>query len=115
MPPDRDAATLVDMLNAARLITEFVRGMDFAAFQADARTQSAAVHQLLVIGEATKRLSDEFKAGHPSLPWRDMGRMRDKMIHHYEAVDLAEVWRAARRDIPALQDLLRPLVRPEDG
>jgi len=109
MPPDRDAATLLDLVNAARLVVSFVEGIDYAAFQADAKTQSATIHQLLVIGEATKRLSDEFKNGNPSIPWRDMARMRDKMIHHYEAVDVAEVWRATRTDIPALLEILEPL------
>jgi len=115
MPPDRDAATVVDMLQAARLVMDFVRDLDFAAFQADVKTQSAVIHQLLVIGEAAKRLSEEFKDEHPSLPWRDMGRMRDKMIHHYDVVDLAEVWRAARQDVPSLQQSLASLVHPEDG
>jgi len=114
MLPDRDVATILDVTNAARLVMEFVGGMDFAAFRADAKTQSAVIHQLLVIGEAAKRLSDRFKEAHPLLPWRDMGRMRDKMIHHYEAVDLAEVWQAAQRDVPALLGALEPLIPDRD-
>jgi uncharacterized protein with HEPN domain len=115
MPPERDAATLLDLVNAARLVIHFVQGMDHEAFQADAKTQSATIHQLLVIGEATKRLSDNFKEGHPSIPWRDMARMRDKMIHHYEGVDLAEVWRASQTDIPVLVSMLEPLLPNRDG
>ena len=110
MPLDRDAATLLDLVNAARLVVRFVEGLDYEAFQADAKTQSATIHQLLVIGEATKRLSDGFKEKHPSIPWRDMARMRDKMIHHYDAVDVAEVWRASRADVPELLAMLKPLV-----
>ena len=55
MPPDRDTATVLDMAGAARLIADFVKGMDFEAFRADARTQSAVIPQLLVIGEAARR------------------------------------------------------------
>ncbi len=41
--------------------------------------------------------------------------MRDKMIHHYEAVDLAEVWQAARQDIPELLVALEPFFPDRDG
>ncbi|MBE3069798.1 MAG: DUF86 domain-containing protein [Planctomycetes bacterium] len=109
MPLDRDPAAVLDIVTAARLILEFKRGMDFATFASDAKTLSAIIHQLLIIGEATKRLSAEFKAAHPAIPWQDVARMRDKMIHHYEEVNRREVWRAAETDIPALLDALAPL------
>jgi uncharacterized protein with HEPN domain len=114
MPPERDPATLLDLVNAARRVVRFVEGFDYEAFQADVKTQSATIHQLLVMGEATKRLSDGFKEAHPSIPWREMARMRDKMIHHYEGVDLAEVWRASQTDVPELLAMLEPLVPDRD-
>ena len=72
-----DDATLLDILNAARLAEEFVKGMDKDAFLADLKTQSAAIHQCLILGEAVKRLSDAFCATQPELPWGMMARMRD--------------------------------------
>jgi uncharacterized protein with HEPN domain len=108
MPPDRDAAAVLDILTAARLVQEFRGGLRLEAFLKDAKTQSAVIHQFLVMGEAAKRLSDEFKMGHPQVPWRAMARMRDKLIHHYEAIDPNEVWRAVQEDVPALLDALGP-------
>jgi uncharacterized protein with HEPN domain len=100
MPPDREAAAILDIAGAARLIADFVKGMDFEAFRADARTQSAVIHQLLGIGEAARRLSDRYRGGHPEVPWRDIVRMRDKMIRHYEAVDLAKSGRRPAEMFP---------------
>jgi uncharacterized protein with HEPN domain len=68
-------------------------------------------YQLTVVGEATKRLSDEFREAHPEVPWRLMAGMRDQLIHEYDIVDLDEVWKAVDRDIPDLLgklELLRP-------
>jgi uncharacterized protein with HEPN domain len=45
-----------------------------------------------VIGEAVKRLSEDFRAAHPQVPWKLIAGTRDKLIHHYEGVDLEEVW-----------------------
>jgi uncharacterized protein with HEPN domain len=35
--------------------------------------------------------------------------MRDVLIHQYDSVDLDEVWRAVRQDVPALIQSLLPL------
>ena len=50
----RDDATLLDILKAARLVVEFKRKLAKKAFLRDIKTQSAILHQLLVIGEAVK-------------------------------------------------------------
>ena len=65
----RDDATLLDIVRAAQLILEFTSGVQRVSFQADLKTQSAVLHQLLVIGEAVKRLSNAFRETHPQIPW----------------------------------------------
>jgi len=70
--------------------------------------------QIEIIGEATKRLSDEFRNQHPDIPWRSMAGMRDVVIHGYDHVDIEEVWRVAKADIPRLIMMLEPLVPPEE-
>ncbi len=113
MPP-RDAAYLVDILESARLVVAFVEDMDRATFDEDLMAQSAVMRQLEVIGEATKRLSPEFCAAHPELPWRKMAGMRDILIHAYDHVDLHEVWHTASASVPALIEALVNLLPPED-
>jgi len=110
----RDAATLLDIVRAARLILEFRQGMDRDAFLRDPKTQSAILHQLLIVGESVKRLSNEFRSRHQEIPFRLIAGMRDKLIHHYDAEDLEEVWRVAERDIPQLLAALEPLL-PTEG
>jgi uncharacterized protein with HEPN domain len=61
----RDDAHLLDILKAARLAIEFKGSAEKADFLEDAKTQSAVLHQLLIIGEAVKRLSPGFR---PRIP-----------------------------------------------
>ncbi|NOT54418.1 MAG: DUF86 domain-containing protein [Deltaproteobacteria bacterium] len=105
----RESATLLDMLKAARLAVAFRAGMDKRAFRDDAKTQSAVLHQLLVLGEAGKRVSQEFRARHKEIPWKKIVGMRDKLIHEYDDVDLDEVWKTVSSDVPRLISLLEPL------
>jgi uncharacterized protein with HEPN domain len=109
----RDDATLLDILKAARLVVKFKGRFTKTAFLKDLKTQSAILHQLLVLGEAVKRLSDEFRVGHPDIPRTMIAGMRDKLIHEYDAVDPQEVWKTVTTDIPHLISALGPLVPRE--
>lgn len=98
----RDASLVLDMFRAASQIVQFKSEMTFEQFHTDAKTQSAIIHQFLLIGEVAKLISDDFKKSNPSIPWSAMARMRDKLIHHYRGVDLREIWNAAEVEIPRL-------------
>ena len=63
----------------------------------------------MILGEAVKRLSPEFRAQHPTVPWQDIAGMRDILIHRYDNVELDEVWEAVTRDVPRLLAYLEPL------
>lgn len=98
----RDDAHLLDILKAARLAIEFKGMAGREEFLGDAKTQSAVLHQLLIIGEAVKRISTEFRVAHPEVPWKLIAGTRDKLIHFYEGVDLDEVWKMVAADLPEL-------------
>lgn len=110
----RDEATLLDLVRASQLAVSFVAGMDKAAFSQDVKTQSAVLHQLLLLGEGVKRLSAAFRDAHPEIPWKAIAGMRDKLIHEYEMVDLDEVWRVLTEDLPRVLVTLQPLA-PREG
>ena len=60
----RDQASLLDIVNAAQRILSFAKGIDKSVLASNEEKQSAILYQVLVIGEATKRLSSEFRAQH---------------------------------------------------
>jgi uncharacterized protein with HEPN domain len=95
---ERDRSTLLDIVRACELVQEFKAGMDEASFLKDFKTQSAILHQLMVMGEAVKRLSSEFRAAHSQIPWALIAGMRAKLIHGYDIVDLEQVWQTANAD-----------------
>ena len=64
----RDNAILLDILKSVKLAKEFVGDQDKASFFRDIKTQSAVLHQLLLAGEAVKRLSEGFRIAHPDIP-----------------------------------------------
>lgn len=107
----RDATYLLDIFDSARFAQEYVVGMEEDAFESDRRTRAAVIYELMIIGEATKRVSTEFRASHPEIPWKEMAGMRDVLIHDYRDVDIPNVWTAVTESIPALLEALEPLLQ----
>lgn len=100
----RDEVVLQDVINAAKLILDFVKGFDKDGFINDVKTRSAVLYQLTIIGEAVKRLSIEFREKYPQIPWSLIAGMRDHLIHAYDLVDWDEVWKTSIEDVPNLLD-----------
>jgi uncharacterized protein with HEPN domain len=99
---DRNKAYIQDILNAIQLCGIFIQSMTFEQFEKDLKTVSAVQHQILIIGEATKRLSTEFRNQHSNIPWKAMAGMRDILIHSYENADLGEIWKTIRDVMPKI-------------
>jgi len=108
----RDDATLLDILQAAEMVVQFTAGADQEVFLNDPKTQAAVLHKLLLMGEAVKRLSMDFRSRYPGVPWKAIAGMRDKLIHSYDAVDVRETWKVAISEVPQLIPVLRGLLEP---
>jgi uncharacterized protein with HEPN domain len=109
----RDTAALLDILLLAQDVQEFVAAMTFEAFSGDKKTKAAVLHALIVIGEAAKRLSVDFRVDHPEIPWVRVGNFRNLLIHEYDKVDLPLVWHVVTSEVPQLIQNLTPLVPVE--
>jgi len=106
----KDDATAADILLAAQAVQDFVAGMSKEQFLDDFKTRCAVLHQIIVLGEATKRLSPEFRARHTQIPWEDIAGMRDRCAHGYDEVDLEVVWQVTQEHAPKLARYLESVL-----
>jgi len=109
----RDDALVLDILLAAQDALGFVEGMNQQAFEASRLHQNAVIRSLEVIGEAAGKLSLDFRAAHPDLPWRAITNMRHRLIHAYNEVRQDVVWFTVQNDLPGLIAALKPLIPPD--
>ncbi len=107
---DRDREALEDILKAIRRVQSFPIP-ERETFLSSDYLQDAVVRNLEIIGEATKRLSDNFRNDHPGIPWRQMAGMRDVLIHAYDRVDLEEVWITLNEQLPELMVKIEMLIQ----
>ncbi len=95
-------------INKIEKYTENISHQDFLGHQL---IQDAVIRNIEIIGEATKKLSDDFKSMHHLIPWKEMAGMRDKLIHDYLGVDIEVVWATVNEDIPFLKSLMLVLLK----
>jgi uncharacterized protein with HEPN domain len=104
---------LVQILERAERIFDFTEG-GRTVFFASPLLQDAVIRNFEIIGEAAKRVPEEFRQAHPSIPWKALSGLRDVLIHQYEGVNLEEVWRIVEKDLPALKRTISAILPPFD-
>ena len=111
----RPAEHLRHILDAIDRLSKVVdRGRD--AFDRDVLIQHGVLHNLMIIGEAAKRLPVETINRRPDVPWRRIVALRNVIVLEYDDVDAVETWNIPVRDLTppktAVEGLLRELEWP---
>lgn len=70
-----------------------------------------SIRELEILGEAAAQITDETRLCYPSLPWREMIGMRNRLIHAYFDVDHQAVWLVVKDHLPALVIDLQAILR----
>ena len=104
-----DSIYIEHILSGINSIQEYIAGLNLDTFLEDNKTQDAVVRQFEIIGEATKRISANFRDNHPDIPWSEMAGMRDVLIHDYIDVNFEIVWKTATVNIPIIKEAILKL------
>jgi uncharacterized protein with HEPN domain len=108
--PD-DRGRLQDILDAIKRIESYLHGSIEKKFADDLMRQDAIMRQIEIIGEAARNVSPEFQEQHPEIPWSQMIGMRNKIAHDYSDIDIPEIWKTSKKDIPQLKKAVSKLLK----
>ena len=87
-------------------VRRHMQGVSLDTFAENEILQDAMMFRLIQISENARRLTDEYKAEYPQIPWGDVYGLRNRIVHDYGAVDLDIVYKALSKDIPFLYEIL---------
>lgn len=109
---EEDRTRLRHMVDAAQKAVALTAGRSLEQYTAvdSFPLRLATERSIELIGEAAKHVSDELKAQHPQLPWRQLAGMRNHLIHGYMTTEDEIVWRAAVEYVPRLLEQLERIL-----
>lgn len=111
---ERDLQSLLDMLQSAQIVVDYLQGRSQNELASDRQLQDAIIYRLLLIGEASKRVSEITRKTLTTIPWMAISGMRNRLIHEYDEIDLDVVWDTAVNSLPNLILELKKVVPPDE-
>ena len=100
---------LLHILNAASKAVKLVEYKSFQELEDDEVLTLALIKLIEIVGEASSRLSKEFQAEHPEIPWSGIIGMRNRLVHAYFDINLKVIWQTTQEDLPTLIEQLKQL------
>lgn len=73
--------------------------------------QDAVIRNFEIIGEATKKLSLDFRTKHPDIPWQQMAGFRVVLIHDYLKINVNRVWGVVEQNLPELKVAIEKILQ----
>ncbi|MBI5665697.1 MAG: DUF86 domain-containing protein [Nitrospirae bacterium] len=99
------------ILDEADYIIGKSEGLSKKSFLKDETLKRAFVRSIEIIGEAVKKLPDDFRKNHGAVDWRAMAGTRDKLIHDYFGIDYEIVWDIITVEIPDLRKQIKKILK----
>lgn len=99
---NRDRVYLKHILECIRRVEEDVQGGE-SVFRSNRTIQDAVLRNLQTLSESVQRLSGASKSLQPTIPWQEIARFRNRIVHDYLHVDFDIVWGIIERDLPPLK------------
>ena len=90
-------------------ILDYTKDTEYDTFISNSILVEACVFNLSQIGELANKIDKEFEKSNPSIPWRVLYGLRNKIVHDYEGVNLVLIWDIVKDDLPELNNQLEEL------
>lgn len=75
---------------------------------------SAVIRKIEILGEATSKLTIDFRKKYSEIPWQIIKDMRNMLIHEYFGVDIQTIWNTVKINIPVLYTQLLEIIEKEE-
>ena len=105
------ALYLSEILASMEKIERYVAGVSFEEFVVREQLIDAVERHIEKIGEAAAAIPADVRDRHTEVPWKKIVGLRNKVIHHYFAVDHDVIWQIVTKNIPATKGKIAGILR----
>ncbi len=104
---------LQHILESIELIERRMKGITFQEFDESIDLQDMITRRLEIIGEAVRKLPQDFRQKHSDINWQDPADMRSVLIHNYLEADLNVIWDTIKNDLPSFKEQIKQLLQEQ--
>jgi len=105
-----DQVYIQDIIESIEMIFTYVDNKTDFEFSRDLMLQDAVIRRFEIIGEAASKISNQTKVQNPTVQWKLMKAMRNKLIHEYFGVSAVTIYSTIKFDLPILKQQLNKLI-----
>lgn len=106
----KDKSRLEHILEACTILIEHKERDTIDEIKSDPIKFYGYVKLVEIIGEATYKLTKEYRSSHPSIPWKMMEGMRHVLVHDYYRISPEKLWATVNADVPVLKTMIEELI-----
>lgn len=123
---NREQQFLLDMLLSAQIAINYLQDKSIEDLENNLLLQDAVIRRLLIIGEASNRISETTQQNLSTIPWRLIKGMRNRLVHEYDGrkcswsesifhsrvddLDLDTIWETVKTSLPILVAELEKII-----
>lgn len=101
--PLKDPIRLQHILEAINNIESVSEGLTLQQLEDNVILRHGLTWNIMIIGEASNKLTKDFCAAHPATDWRAITGMRNVLVHDYYQINESELLSVIKDDIPLLK------------
>ncbi|MHB8068918.1 MAG: HepT-like ribonuclease domain-containing protein [Desulfobaccales bacterium] len=99
-----------DIIESIEKINCYIFGMDLDTFSNDRKTIDAVIMNLVIIGEAARKLPEELRIKFPDIEWARIIGLRNIIVHDYPSINLRIIWSIVKNNLPFLDQQIRKII-----
>jgi len=102
------------IIDEITFLLKTTENLSFESFNESEIYTRAASRSFEIIGEAVKKLPQDFRDKHSDIEWKKIAGMRDKIIHNYFSVDYEILWDAIKQKLPTINEKIQLILDQEN-
>lgn len=108
------ALYLTDIITSIDKIKKYTHSLNYDEFVEEEKTLDAVSHNLMIIGEATKKISSEIRVKYPQIEWQKISGLRDFIAHVYFSINTEIIWNVIETKLDELKACIEEILTKEN-
>jgi uncharacterized protein with HEPN domain len=108
------ALYLTDIITSIDKIKKYTFSLNYDEFVEDEKTLDAVTHNLMIIGEATKKIPSEIRVKYSQIEWQKISGLRDFIAHVYFSINTEIVWNIVQTKLDELKTCVQEILNQEN-